>query len=66
MSDVGASSAELSSLASTLEEVTALLAAIAAAAAADDAAAALELFEIERGLQGAARRLAKLVESLGD
>ena len=57
--------AELSSLASTLEEVTARVAAMAEAAAADEESqVGPELFEIERGLQGAARRLAKLVESL--
>ena len=56
--------AELSSLSSTLEEVTARVAEMADTAADDDQALASELFEVERGLQAAMRRLAKLVGDL--
>ena len=55
---------ELSSLASMLESVTARLASMAETAAAGDEPMAAELFEIERNLQGATRRLAKLVDDL--
>jgi hypothetical protein len=55
---------ELSSLASMLDEVTARLASMAETAAAGDEPMAAELFEIERNLQGAGRRLAKLVDEL--
>lgn len=56
---------ELSSLASMLGDVTARLGAMAEAAAGGDEPLSAELYEIERNLQGAARRLAKLVEDLG-
>jgi hypothetical protein len=55
---------ELASMATTLEEVTRRLAAIAEAAAGDEESRAAELFEIERALRGATRRLAKLVGDL--
>jgi hypothetical protein len=57
---------ELASMATTLEEVTHRLAAIAEAAAGDEESRAAELFEIERELRGATRRLAKLVGDLED
>ena len=58
------SRAELSSLATMLEEVTRRLAAIAETAAGEEGSTAIELFEIERDLQGATRRLVKLVGDL--
>ena len=59
-----AAHAELSSLSTMLDEVTRRLAAIAEEAAGDERSPAAELFEIERELQGASRRLAKLVGDL--
>lgn len=56
--------AELSSLSTMLDDVTSRLAAIAEAAAGDEEPMGAELFEIERDLQSAARRLAKLVGDL--
>ena len=55
---------ELSSLATMLDEVTSRVAGLAEEAAGDDNAVGAELFEIERALQGASRRLAKLVAEL--
>jgi hypothetical protein len=53
--------AELSSLATALEELTRRLAAIADTAASDeDDEISTELFAVERALRGAHRRLAKL------
>ena len=57
--------AELSSLSTMLEDVTSRLAGIAESAANEDQAGAAELFEIERDLQSASRRLAKLIGELG-
>jgi hypothetical protein len=56
--------AELSSLASILDDATARLGGMAQAAAAGDEPFSAELYEIERGLQGATRRLRKLVDEL--
>ena len=56
--------AELSSLATILEEATGRLAAIAEANARKEERAAAELFEIERALQSATRRLATFVRDL--
>ena len=54
--------AELSSVATALDELTRRLTGIAERlSAARDQSAAAELFEVERSLQGAQRRLAKLV-----
>ena len=53
--------AQLSSLSTMLDEVTTRLAAIAEADADDEHPLAAELFEIERDLQSANRRLAKLL-----
>ncbi|HVM08035.1 MAG TPA: hypothetical protein VM345_06220 [Acidimicrobiales bacterium] len=55
---------ELSSLSTMLDDVTTRLAEIAESAANDDESAAPELFEIERDLQSASRRLAKLISDL--
>jgi hypothetical protein len=55
---------ELSSLASMLEDITGRLASMAESAAGGDEPLSAELFEIERNLQGAARRLTKLVDDL--
>ena len=58
--------AELSSLATALDELTTRVTAIAerfSGTTRDDVAT--DLFEVERSLQGASRRLAKAVESLG-
>ncbi len=52
---------ELSSVSTALDELTQRLSAMADAAARGDETLATELFEIERSLQGAQRRLAKLV-----
>ena len=59
------SRAELSSLSTMLDTVIARLAAIAEAAAKEDQAGAADLFEIERDLQSAGRRLVKLIGNLG-
>jgi hypothetical protein len=57
-----ATPAELSSLSSTLDELTRRVSALAEeAAAADQDDLATELFGIERALTGALRRLRKLV-----
>ncbi|HEX2849595.1 MAG TPA: hypothetical protein VHN98_03545 [Acidimicrobiales bacterium] len=53
---------ELSSLAATLDELTRRVTAMAeASASGDDETLSAELFEIERDLQGASRRLARLL-----
>lgn len=54
---------ELSSVSTALDELTGRLSAMADAAAGGDENMATELFEIERSLQGARRRLAKLVSA---
>lgn len=56
--------AELTALASTLEETTRRLGSIAEAAADDERSPSRELFEIERELLGASRRLDALVRRL--
>jgi len=53
--------AELSSVSTALEELTRRVADIASAEANHDEGITNELFEIERALSGAHRRLAKLV-----
>jgi hypothetical protein len=53
--------AQLSSLSTMLDEVTKRLAAIAEAGADEEHPLTAELFEIERDLQSANRRLAKLL-----
>jgi hypothetical protein len=56
-----AARAELSTLASTLDEVTRRVSALAEQAQqADDEALAAELFGVERALTGALRRLSRL------
>jgi len=55
--------AELSSLASTLDELTRRMTGLAdAAASGGDDELATELFAVERALQGAQRRLRRLVD----
>jgi len=54
--------AELSSLSTVLQDVTSRLAAIAESHAGEEESSSAELFEIERDLQSASRRLAKLIE----
>jgi hypothetical protein len=54
---------ELSSVSTALDELTRRLSAMADALAGGDEALSTELFEIERSLQGASRRLARLVSS---
>lgn len=56
--------AELSSLSTMLDDVITRLAGIAESAANEDQSGAAELFEIERDLQSAGRRLAKLIGEL--
>jgi hypothetical protein len=56
--------AELSSLATILADVTGRVGAMAQVAAAGDEPFSPELYEIERGLLGATRRLTKLVDDL--
>ncbi|HEX7165625.1 MAG TPA: hypothetical protein VF230_01460 [Acidimicrobiales bacterium] len=56
--------AELSSLSTMLDHVTARLSAIAEATADDEGPIAPELFEIERDLITASRRLTKLLGDL--
>lgn len=56
--------AELSSLSTMLDDVTARLAGIAERAAGAEEPLGTELFEIERDLQSASRRLAKLIGDL--
>ena len=59
-----ANTAELSSLATALNELTQRVTAMAeAATAAKDDATAFDLFEAERALRAATRRLAKLASS---
>ena len=58
------SNAELSSLSTMLDEVSTRLAAIAESAARDERPAAAELFEIERDLLSAGRRLKKFIADL--
>ena len=53
--------AELSSLAATLDDVTRRVSAMAEASAAGDETLSAELFEIERDLRAAARRLGRLL-----
>jgi hypothetical protein len=61
---VVANPAELSSMSSTLDELTRRVSALAEeAAAADQDDLATELFGIERALTGALRRLRKLAET---
>jgi len=52
--------AELSSLASALEELNVRISDIAKRAADDHDEAAVDLFAVERALRGAQRRIAKL------
>ena len=54
---------ELSSVSSALDELTKRLSAMADAQAGGDEMLAVELFEIERSLRGAQRRLSRLVSS---
>lgn len=54
---------ELSSVSSALDELTKRLSAMADASAGGDEMLAVELFEIERSLRGAQRRLSRLVSS---
>ncbi len=54
--------AEISSLSTTLEELTRRVGSLADAAQSDDEEAAMELFGVERSLSGALRRLRKLAE----
>jgi hypothetical protein len=54
--------AELSSVSTALDELTRRLGAIAADQAERDEMITAELFEVERALNGAQRRLAKLVD----
>jgi len=56
------SRAEISSLATTLEDVTRRIASLAEAARAEEESLAAELFGVERALTGALRRLRKLTE----
>ena len=57
-----ATSAEIGSLATTLEELTRRVSSLAEAANADEEETAVELFGVERALSGALRRLRKLAE----
>ncbi len=58
-----AARAELSTLSSTLQEVTRRVSGLAEEArATDDEALATELFGVERSLTGALRRLSRLAE----
>jgi hypothetical protein len=57
---VGLPAAELSSLASALEDLTNRISEIAQRAADDQDESATELFAAERALKGAQRRIAKL------
>jgi hypothetical protein len=52
---------ELSSVSTALDELTKRLSAMADATAQGDQNLAVELFEIERSLRGAQRRLSRLV-----
>ncbi len=53
---------EISSLSTTLEELTRRVGSLADAAQGEDEEAAMELFGVERSLSGALRRLRKLSE----
>ena len=55
------SRAELSSLSTMLEELTARVSSIAEGVGSSNEAVVVGLFEVERHLQSASRRLAKLV-----
>jgi hypothetical protein len=57
-----ATSAEIGSLATTLDELTRRVSALAEAAEAAEDETATELFGVERSLLGALRRLRKLAE----
>jgi hypothetical protein len=57
-----ATSAEIGSLATTLDELTRRVSALAEAAEASEDESATELFGVERSLSGALRRLRKLAE----
>jgi hypothetical protein len=52
---------ELSSVSTALDELTKRLSAMADASAGEKSDISVELFEIERSLRGASRRLQKLV-----
>ncbi|MGH9047126.1 MAG: hypothetical protein ACRDVW_07410 [Acidimicrobiales bacterium] len=52
--------AEISSLATTLEELTGRVSSLAEAATSDEEEIAMELFGVERALSGALRRLRRL------
>jgi hypothetical protein len=54
--------AEISSLSTTLEELTRRVSSLAEAAQSEDEDTAMELFGVERALSGALRRLRKLGE----
>jgi hypothetical protein len=54
--------AEISSLSTTLEELTRRVSSLADVAQSEDEEAAMELFGVERSLSGALRRLRKLGE----
>jgi len=54
---------ELSSVSTALNELTKRLSAMADASAGGDEMLSIELYEIERSLRGAQRRLSKLVAS---
>ena len=54
---------ELSSVSTALDELTKRLSAMADASAGEESDISVELFEIERSLRGAQRRLQKLVAS---
>jgi hypothetical protein len=56
---------ELSSIATTLEELTKRVASMAEGVGPDEEDLAVELFSVERSLMGALRRLRKLAESPG-
>jgi hypothetical protein len=58
-----ATRAEISSLATTLEELTRRVSSLADAAQESEEEVAMELFGVERSLSGALRRLRKLSQS---
>ncbi|MGH8995348.1 MAG: hypothetical protein ACRDYB_04845 [Acidimicrobiales bacterium] len=57
--------AEISSLSTTLDELTRRVGSMAEAAGSGDEELAMELFGVERSLSGALRRLRKLAEAKG-
>ena len=61
-----ATRAEIGSLATTLEELTRRVSALAEGANRDDEELAVDLFGVERSLNGALRRLRKLAEQQRD